>query len=88
MNNTTNMNKNDFSSEYVNDFAIRVTDMIKSECELLDFLYNHPLCLRDVFSSANEEMLYDEIKLKHDNDFCRVRELLRELKKDPNLLIC
>ena len=75
------------SSEYLDEFSNRVIAMIESECELLEFLYNHPLCIRDEASSEEEYNLYEDVKLKHDNDFCRVREMLREIKKDEYLLL-
>ena len=75
------------SSEYLDEFSNRVIAMIESECELLEFLYNHPLCIRDEASSEEEYNLYEDVKLKHDNDFCRVREMLREIKKDDYLLL-
>lgn len=62
--------------------------MIESECALLDFLYDHPNCIRDEFASADEERAYEKVKLDHDNDFCRVRERLREAKNDPCILAC
>ena len=79
---------NDMPEEKINDFADRAVAMINSECELLGFLHDHPLCVRDEFSSDEESKLYDNIKLKHDNDFCRVREMLREIKNDESLLLC
>ena len=78
----------DMSQKTINDFADRVVAMIRSECELLGFLHEHPLCVRDEFSSHEESKLYDDVKLKHDNDFCRVREMLREIKNDESLLLC
>lgn len=77
-----------FSPECIQEFSDRVIAMIQSECELLEFLYNHPLCVQGNFSSNNEFMLYDNIKLKHDNDFCLVREMLREINDEKSLLIC
>ncbi len=73
---------------YSDDFADRVIAMIESECALLDFLYDHPNCIRDEFANAEEEGAYEKVKLDHDNDFCRVRERLREVKNDPWLLEC
>lgn len=70
------------------DFADRVISMIESECALLGFLYDHPNCIRDEFANAEEESAYEELKLSHDNDFCRVRERLREIKGDPYALSC
>ncbi len=61
---------NEFSPEYINDFLERVIAMIESECELLDFLQKHPLCVNDDVSSPEEYNLYEAVKLKHDNDFC------------------
>lgn len=78
----------DLSPKTIDEFADRVVAMINSECELLGFLHDHPLCVRDEFSSDEENKLYDDIKLKHDNDFCRVREMLREIKNDESLLLC
>ena len=78
----------ELSQEKVNEFADRVVAMIRSECTLLGFLHEHPLCVRDEFSSHEESKLYDDVKLKHDNDFCRVREMLREIKNDESLLLC
>ena len=78
----------ELSQEKVKEFADRVVAMIRSECTLLGFLHEHPLCVRDEFASEEENNLYDEIKLKHDNDFCRVREMLREIKNDETLLHC
>ncbi len=78
----------DVTLERANELADRVMAMINSECTLLGFLYEHPLCVRDEFSSDEENKAYDEIKLKHDNDFCRVREMLREIKSDESLLLC
>ena len=84
---TSQKTTNKFSSEYFDEFSNRVIAMIESECELLEFLYNHPLCIRDEASSEEEYNLYEDVKLKHDNDFCRVREMLREIKKDDYLLL-
>lgn len=70
------------------DFADRVISMVESECALLGFLYDHPNCIRDEFANAEEENAYEELKLSHDNDFCRVRERLREIKGDPYALSC
>ena len=78
----------DLSPKTIDEFAGHVVAMINSECELLGFLHDHPLCVRDEFSSDEENKLYDDIKLKHDNDFCRVREMLREIKNDESLLLC
>ena len=83
-----NLKKLNFSSEYINDFSDRVIAMIESECELLSFLQNHPLCVNDDAPSQEEYNQYKNVKLKHDNDFCRVREMLREIKNDKNLLLC
>ena len=79
---------NNLPQEQIKEFADRVLSMISSECELLGFLHEHPLCVREEFSSDEESKLYDDIKLKHDNDFCRVREMLREIKNDETLLLC
>ena len=76
------------SPKTIDEFANRVVAMINSECELLGFLHEHPLCARDEFASDEESNLYDDIKSKHDNDFCRVREMLREIKSDETLLLC
>lgn len=65
-----------------------VIAMINSESALLGFLQNHPKCIRDEFESDAERMTYEYVKLKHDEDFCRVREILRDLKGDKNLLAC
>lgn len=70
------------------DLANRVIAMIESECALLDFLYDHPNCIRDEFVNAEEECAYEKLKFDHDNDFCRVREWLREAKNDPSLWEC
>ena len=83
-----NIKRFNFSPEFINDFSDRVIDMIESECELLDFLQKHPLCANDNASSQEEYNQYEAVKLKHDNDFCRVREMLREIKNDKNLLCC
>ena len=85
--NTSQKSTTTLSSEYLDEFSNRVIAMIESECELLEFLYNHPLCIRDEASSEEEYNLYEDVKLKHDNDFCRVREMLREIKKDEYLLL-
>ena len=85
--NTRNIQNCQYSPEYIQEFSNRVIAMIESECELLEFLYNHPLCIRDEASSEEEYNLYEDVKLKHDNDFCRVREMLREIKKDEYLLL-
>lgn len=74
--------------ERLTELADRVIAMIESECELLGYLYDHPLCVRDEFSSEEEFLSYQDVKVSHDNDFCRVRELLREIKEDPHLLPC
>ena len=80
---------NDFLEEKINELAYHhVVAMINSECALLSFLHDHPLCVRDEFASDEESKLYDDIKLKHDNDFCRVREMLREIQNDESLLLC
>jgi len=78
----------DLSPKMIDEFADRVVAMINSECELLGFLHDHPLCVRDEFSADEESKLYDDVKLRHDNDFCRVREMLREIKNDESLLLC
>ena len=79
---------NNFSPQYMNELADRVIAMIESECELLTFLQKHPLCVNDYTPSPEEYNQYENVKLKHDNDFCRVREMLREIKNDKNLLLC
>ena len=75
-----------FGDWTVDEFADRVIAMIESECDLLGFLYDHPLCVRDEFASKEEGEKYEDVKLNHDNDFCRVREILREIKGDEDLL--
>ena len=75
-----------FGDWTVDEFADRVIAMIESECDLLGFLYDHPLCVRDEFASKEEGEKYEYVKLNHDNDFCRVREVLREMKGDSDLL--
>ena len=75
-----------FGDWTVDEFADRVIAMIESECDLLGFLYDHPLCVRDEFASKEEGEKYEDVKLNHDNDFCRVREILREMKGDKDLL--
>lgn len=72
----------------MNTFADRVIAMIESECELLAFLQKHPLCVNEDASSPEEYNLYEDVKLKHDNDFCRVREMLHEIKGNKSFLIC
>ena len=79
---------NNFPPQYNNELADRVIAMIESECELLAFLQKHPLCINDDAQSPEEYNQYENVKLKHDNDFCRVREMLREIKNDKNLLLC
>ena len=79
---------NIFSPKYMNELADRVIAMIESERELLGFLQKHPLCINDDAPSPEEYNQYENVKLKHDNDFCRVREMLREIKNDKNLLLC
>lgn len=66
----------------------QVISMINSECELFGFLQKHPMCIRDEFISETEEREYEAVKLKHDEDFCRVRELLREITGDKTLFAC
>ena len=39
------------------DLADRGVAMIRSECEILGFLHEHPLCVRDEFSSDEESKL-------------------------------
>ena len=65
-----------------------VIRMIKSECKLLGFLFDHPNAIREEYASDSEGKKYEHLKMVHDEDFCRVREMLREIKGDKDLLHC
>ena len=80
------MNELAFGKE--NELVDCVVAMINSEGKLLGFLHDQPMCIRDEFSSEEQKAAYEAVKLSHDNDFCRVRELLREIKQEPHLLQC